>query len=31
MKKESKTYCIYDKTTRQWYKIPEDQYREYDC
>lgn len=21
---------IYDKTTKQWYKIPEDQYREYD-
>ena len=21
---------IYDKTTKQWYEIPEDQYREYD-
>lgn len=30
MKKESKTYRIYDKTNKQWYEIPEDQYREYD-
>ena len=30
MKKESKTYRIYDKTTKQWYEIPEDQYGEYD-
>jgi hypothetical protein len=21
---------IYDKTTKQWYEVPEDQYREYD-
>lgn len=30
MTKESKKYRIYDKTTKQWYEIPEDQYREYD-
>lgn len=30
MEKESKTYRIYDKTIKQWYEIPEDQYREYD-
>lgn len=30
MEKESKTYRIYDKTTRTWYEVPEDQYREYD-
>ena len=30
MTKESKKYRIYDKTTKQWYKIPEDQYGEYD-
>lgn len=29
MKKEFKTYRIYDKITKQWYEIPEDQYREY--
>lgn len=30
MTKESKKYRIYDKNTKQWYEIPEDQYREYD-
>ena len=30
MTKESKKYRIYDKTTKQWYEIPEDQYRDYD-
>lgn len=30
MGNKSKTYRIYDKTTKQWYEIPEDQYREYD-
>ena len=30
MTKESKKYRIYDKTTKKWYEIPEDQYREYD-
>lgn len=27
---DNKSKRIYDKTTKQWYKIPEDQYREYD-
>lgn len=31
MEKESKTYHIYDKTTKQWYETPENQYREHDC
>ena len=30
MKKESKKYRVYDKSTKQWYEIPEAQYREYD-
>ena len=30
MTKESKKYRIYDKTTKQWYEIPKDQYRKYD-
>lgn len=30
MTKESKKYRIYDKTTKHWYEIPENQYREYD-
>ena len=30
MGNKSKTYRIYDKTTKQWYEISEDQYREYD-
>lgn len=30
MGNKSKTYRIYDKNTKQWYEIPEDQYREYD-
>ena len=29
MPKESKKYRIYDKTTKQWYEIPKDQYRKY--
>lgn len=30
MTEESKKYRIYDKTTKQWYEIPKDQYRKYD-
>lgn len=30
MENKSKTYRIYDKTTRTWYEVPEDDYREYD-
>lgn len=30
MENKSKTYRIYDKTTRTWYEVPEDQYCEYD-
>ena len=30
MGNKSKTYRIYDKNTKQWYEIAEDQYREYD-
>ena len=30
MKKESNQHRIYDKGTRTWFEIPEEEYREYD-